>query len=85
MREPTGFEIHNGRLFSTIESNIRYALLGCDAFDGMGNHLGRDRWKEATLDELAQTIGVHVRASLPNLLGEIIIAETIAFAERNWR
>ena len=85
MREPTGFEIRNERLFSTIESDIRYALLGFDAFDDMGNHLGRDRWKDATLEELVRTVGIHVRASLPNLFGEIIIAETIAFAERSWR
>jgi hypothetical protein len=84
MRKPTEFEIRNERLFSTIESDIRYALLGFDAFDDMGNHLGRDHWKDATLEELVRTIGINVRASLPNLFGEIIIAETIAFTERNW-
>lgn len=84
MREPTEFEIHNERLFSKIEHDIRYALLHLDAFDDTGNHLGRDAWKDASLDDLVRAIGIHLRAGLPNVFGDIIIKETIAFTERNW-
>lgn len=84
MREPTEFELHNERLFSKIEDEIRYALRRLEAFDDMGNHLGAEAWKDTSLDDLVRAVGIHLRAGLPNIFGDIIIAETIAFTERNW-